>query len=78
MSHKKEVQEYNKISQHFHNILLFNFYIHSIFRTNLGKKLLLVLKLCIKKKKKQTKRQYKKIVHETYSEFWLTQFDYIY
>ena len=33
----------------------------------LGKKLLLVLKLCIKKK--QTKRQYKKIVRETYSDF---------
>ena len=44
----------------------------------LGKKLLLVLKLCIKKKKQnKTKRQYKKIVRETYSEFWLTQFDYI-
>ena len=43
----------------------------------LGKKLLLVLKLYIKKKKK-TKRQYKKIVHETCSEFWLIQFYYIY
>ena len=31
-----------------------------------------------KKTNKQTKRQYKKIVRETYSEFWLTQFDHIY
>ena len=48
----------------------------------LGKKLLLVLKLCKKKKtkkkqKKKTKIQYNKNVRETYSEFWLTQFDYI-
>ena len=28
--------------------------------------------------KKKTKRQYEKIVRETYNEFWLTQFDYIY
>ena len=36
----------------------------------LDENLLLVLKLCIKKKKtKKTKRQYKKIVRETYSEF---------
>ena len=30
-----------------------------------------------KKQKTKTKRQYKKNVRETYSEFWLTQFDYI-
>ena len=35
----------------------------------------------LKKKKKtqtQTNREYKKIVREMYSEFLLTQFDYIY
>ena len=40
------------------DILLFNFYVHSIFHNKiLGKKLLLVLKLCIKRKKKRKKEK---------------------
>ena len=89
MLHKKEVYEYNKTSQHFRNIFLFPavvgpslIFYYLIFTSTtfsqqiLGKKLLLVLKLCNKKNKR--KDNTKKIMRETYNEFWLTQFDYIY
>ena len=72
MSHKKESQEHNKISQYFlfptvvslSLILLFYFFMSTSFLQQIfGEKLLLILKLCIKKK--NNKRQYKKIVCET-------------
>lgn len=37
------------------DIILFNFYVHSIFTKNLRQKLLLFLKLCIKKKQRNKK-----------------------
>ena len=73
---QKESKEHNKMSQHFRNLFYFQlwyvsiwyfiilFFTFTIFSQKiLDEKLLLVLKLCIKKK--QTKRQHKKIVCET-------------